>query len=138
MTPQIARLAQARQVSLGALQAFEAGKDPKNQPLINAILRAAASLRDRLDEFRWKVGDAIDYPFEHADENVSLAKFALPAVLPEKDDIGALLEASGEAIDRVAGLYRRTLGRLAVTAEEVETRTGSAPNPNRRARRAAP
>ena len=122
VTPQIARLAHSRQVLQGTLQAYEAGKDPKNQPLINAVLRAAAGLRDRLEEVRWKVGDAIDYPFEHADEDVTLARFALPSVLPEKDDISALMSASGEAIDRLAGLYRRALGRLAVTAEEVERR----------------
>jgi hypothetical protein len=109
------------------LQAYETGKDPKNQPLINAILRAAAGLRDRLDEFRWKVGDAIEYPFEHADQDVTLARFALPPVLPEKDNIGDLMSASGEAIDRLSGLYCRTLGRLAVTAEEVERALGLPP-----------
>jgi hypothetical protein len=105
---------------VGALQIYEAGKDPKDQPKINAVLRAAASLRDGLEEIRWKVGDGIAYPFEHADEDVTLGKFAFPPLIPAKDDIGGLLEASGEAINRLAGLYGRALGRLALAAEEVE------------------
>ena len=76
--PQLARLSRSRSVLIGALQVYEAGKDPKNQPRINAVLRAASALRDRLEETRWKVGDAIDYPFEHADEDVTLGKFAFP------------------------------------------------------------
>jgi hypothetical protein len=128
VAPQIARLARARRILLGSLESHQASKDPKNEPLVNAVLRAAATLRDRL-EFRWKVGDAIDYPFEHADEHVTLAKFAFPQLVPQKDDIGGLLEASGEALNRLAGLYQRAIGRLAVTAEEVERALGLEPIP---------
>ncbi len=92
----------SRSVLIGALQAYEAAKDPKDQPRINAVLRAASALHDRLEETRWKVGDAIDYPFEHADEDVTLGKFAFPPLIPAKDDIGGLLEAAGEAINRLA------------------------------------
>ena len=91
------------------------------------MLRASATLRDTLEEFRWKVGDTIYYPFEHAKEDVTLARFALPANLPGKDDIGGLLEVSEEAVERLAGLYRRAVGRLTVTAEEVEKAIGLAP-----------
>jgi Zn-dependent protease with chaperone function len=125
--PQLARLARSRSVLVGALQIYEAGKDPKDQSKINAVLRAAASLRDGLDEIRWKVGDGIAYPFEHADEDVTLGKFAFPPLIPAKDDIGGLLEASGEAINRLAGLYGRALGRLALAAEEVERALGLPP-----------
>jgi predicted Zn-dependent protease len=127
IAPQIARLAHARLVLSGTVQAYHAGNDQKNEPLINAMLRAAAGLLETLEESRRKVSDVIDYPFEHADENVTLAKFAFPSLLPAKDDIGGLLNASGEALDRVGGLYRRALGRLAVTAEEVERALGLLP-----------
>ena len=63
IAPEIARLARARLVVVGTLRAHEAGKDPKNEPLINAVLRAGADLHERLQEFRRKVGDGIDYPF---------------------------------------------------------------------------
>ena len=109
------------------LQAYEANNDPKNQPRINAVLRAASALHDRLEETRWKVGDAIDYPFEHAQEDVTLGKFAFPPLIPAKDDIGGLLDAALEAINRLAGLHRRALGRLALAAEEVERALGLPP-----------
>jgi hypothetical protein len=118
--PQVARLAQSRSVLAGAIQAYQAGNNPKDQPRINAVLRAAASLRDRLEETRWKVGDGIAYPFEHADEAITLGKFAFPSLIPAKDDVGGLLDTAGEAIDRLARLYGRALGRLALAAEEVE------------------
>jgi hypothetical protein len=125
--PQLARMARARSVLVGAFQVYQAANDPKNQPRINAVLRAASTLRDRLEELRWRVGDGIDYPFEHAEENVTLGKFAFPPLIPDKDDIGGLVEASGEAIDRLAGLYGRALGRLALAAEEVEKALGLPP-----------
>jgi len=127
VAPQIAHLACARQVLIGTLQVHEEGKHPKDGPRVNAVLRAAATLHERLEESRWKTGDAIDYPFEHADENVTLAKFAFSRPLPQKDDIGGLLEMSGEALNRLAGLYQRAVGRLTVTAEEVERALGLPP-----------
>jgi hypothetical protein len=112
---------------MGAIQVFQAANDPKDQPRINAVLRAGSALHDRLEETRWKVGDGIAYPFEHAVEDITLAKFALPPAIPAKDDIGDLLEASGEAINRLASLYGRALGRLALAAEEVERALGLPP-----------
>lgn len=125
--PELARLARARAVLAGAIQPYNEGNDPQNQPRINAILRAASDLRDRLEEARWKVGDGIAYPFEHASEGVTLGKFAFPALIPAKDDIGGLMEASGELIGRLAGLHGRALGRLALAAEEVERALGLPP-----------
>ena len=72
-----------------------------------------------------KVGDTIDYPFEHAQEDVTLARFVVPS-LPDKDDVVEVLQAGDEAIDRLGGLYT-ALGRLAVTAEEVERALGLPP-----------
>jgi predicted Zn finger-like uncharacterized protein len=125
--PQLARLARSRSVLMGAIEVYNAGNDPKNQPRINAILRAGSDLRDRLEETRWKVGDGIAYPFEHAREDVLLGQFAFPPLIPAKDDIGGLMEASGEAIDRLAQLHGRALGRLALAAEEVERALGLPP-----------
>jgi hypothetical protein len=125
--PQLAWLARSRSVLAGAIEVYNTGQDPKNQPRINAILRAASDLRDRLEETHWKVGDGIAYPFEHASEDVSLGQFAFPPLIPAKDDIGGLMEASGEVIDRLAGLHGRALGRLALAAEEVERAVGLPP-----------
>ncbi|AGA24550.1 M48 family metalloprotease [Singulisphaera acidiphila] len=117
----------AKQVLELLLTRYNEGKNEKNQPLITAILHGASDLRNKLEELRWKVGDTIYYPFEHAEEDITLARFALPPVLPEKNDVGELLETANAAVDRLLGLYRRALGRLTVTAEEVERVLGLEP-----------
>jgi predicted Zn finger-like uncharacterized protein len=136
--PQLTRLAQSRTVLMGAIQVYNAAKEPQNQARINAVLRAAATLRDRLEETRWKVGDGIGYPFEHADEDMTLGKFAFPPLIPAKDDISGLMEASGEVVDRLVGVCGRALGRLALAAEEVERALGLPPIVVEEADEAAP
>ncbi len=123
------QVAHERKVLMGALEAIQASKNQRDEPLFDAITRAASTLYQSLDEFRWKVGDTIYYPFEHAEEDITLARFALPDALPDRNDVAGLLAASQEAIDRLSILYIRALGRLAVTAEEVERALGLAPIP---------
>jgi Zn-dependent protease with chaperone function len=122
LVPEVARLFHARLVLTGIVRLSQSGG--KDEARINAMLRAAAGLRDRLEECRWKVGDALVYPFEHANEDVTLARFAFPPLLPDKNDVAGLLDASAEVLDRLTGLYRRALGRLVVTAEEIERALG--------------
>ncbi len=98
----------------------------KSQPMINACLRAGKQLHDRLEEFRWKIGDTIAYPFEHSREDATLAHYALPHV-PETEKLGDLWQAATDALSRLATLYRRALGRLTLTAEEVEGALGLPP-----------
>ena len=76
---------------------------------------------------RSTVGDTIDYPFEHVEEDITVGRFAFPALLPEKDEVAELLEVAGAAIKQLLGLYKRALGRLTVTAEEVEHALGLEP-----------
>ena len=123
VAPETAVLARHRRLVLGMVENYQAGKgkDPK---AADALLRAASTLRDALEEFRWKVGETISYPFEHASEDVTLARYALPPVLPEKGDVGGLLDVSQAALDKLNALYARALGRVAVTVEEVETALG--------------
>ncbi len=125
--PAMAPVIHAQRVAITLLQYFHKGNNEKNAPLINAILRAVATLRDVLEEFRWKLGDTIYYPFEHAQEDITLARFALPAIMPEKEDIGGVMGAAEAACERVVVLYARALGRLTVTAEEVERAMGLEP-----------
>lgn len=116
----------ARQVLQHAAGQLGPGDHTPSEPAVNACLRAAESLRDRLQELQWRIGDGVAYPFEHAQEGIGLARFALP-LIPDKNDIGALHQASVEVVDRISGLYHRVLGRLAVTAEEVERVLGLKP-----------
>ena len=93
----------------------------------NALLRALTLLHVRLTTLSGTIGDAVPYPFEHAHEGITLRRFVLPAV-PPREAIGDLdLAAGGEAIDRIVTLYPGVLGRLAVTAEEVELALGLSP-----------
>jgi Peptidase family M48 len=125
--PALAPVIHTHRVVATLLQYFHKGNNEKNAALINAILRAVAKLRDALEEFRWKLGDTIYYPFEHATEDITLGRFALPPILPDKEDIGGIVGAAETAIERVVNLYARALGRLTVSAEEVERALGLEP-----------
>ncbi len=116
-----------RSALLGLLNAWQKTKRANNENVTRAVLRGGAALGESLETLRWKVGDTIFYPFEHAQENMTLARFVLPGTIPEKEDIDGLLQLSEAALDRLTGLYSRALGRLALTAEEVERVLGLSP-----------
>jgi hypothetical protein len=125
VAPHFAGLNGSRVVLLRALQVLS--NEETNERRINAALRAAGLLRGQLEEIRRKVGEVVYYPFEHASKHVTLARFAFPAVLPAENDLSGLLDAANEALERLAGAYRRALGRLVVSAEEVERVLGLPP-----------
>jgi len=54
--------------------------------------------------------------------------YALPGV-PKADDIGELLDAAGNALDKIIPLHYRLVGRLALATEEVEKILGMDPLP---------
>jgi Zn-dependent protease with chaperone function len=116
-----------RSVLIGMTNAYQAAKDPKPQSTINGLLRAAETTRGALEGVQSKVSDSIAYPFQHAQEEITLRRFALSRELPDKTDIGGVLQMSDEVVNRLHGLYLRALGRLAVTAEEVERALGLPP-----------
>ena len=70
----------ATRAAVDLVQRYQAGKDARNQPLINAILRGSRQVHERLTELKWKIGDGVAYPFEHAQEGISLGRYALPSV----------------------------------------------------------
>ena len=86
--------------------------------LINAVLRAARNLDDQLTQIHAKL-PPIPYTFEHAQADISVARFVLAGV-PDPQDISGLFEATSGAEDRLTDLQRRCLGGLAVAVEEVE------------------
>ncbi|WP_435011366.1 M48 family metalloprotease [Tundrisphaera lichenicola] len=126
IVPELGPVARATHATNLVVQKFHEGKGQKDESLVNALLRAARSLHEALTELKWKIGDSIDYPFEHAQEGVTLGRFALPAV-PDQGEIGDLLQAGSEVQDRLLTLHYRILGRLAVTAEAVEHALGLPP-----------
>ena len=108
------------------IKLFQAGKNDKDQAMINALLRGTQSLHERLTQLRWKVGDALGYPFEHAHQGITLGRFIIPN-LPDAGAVGEVVQAADEAQDRVLDLHRRVLGRLAAAAEAVEVAIGLPP-----------
>ena len=126
VVPELGRLIPA----LGAVRLligqYQAGKNAEDEAMANAVLRGARLVHERLTALRWRVGDALPYPFEHAQEGIGLGRFALPFV-PAADEVGDLLRVAAEAKDRLFDLHRRVLGRLASTAQAVEGTIGLPP-----------
>lgn len=98
------------------------------ETLVNACLRASRAMHERLTELKQKLGDTRPYPFEHAQENLSVGRHVLPGgLLPDAQEVYAVAEMAQGAHRRVLELYGRVLGRLAVAAEAVETALGLEP-----------
>jgi hypothetical protein len=125
--PKLPTVFTARNVLNSLLQVYAGRKKPDDLALVNAILRASDRLLTLLEELRWTVGDTIYYPFEHAQEDLTLARYALPRTFPPNDDVVDVLSTADLALDRVLGLYHRALGRLTVACEEVERALGLPP-----------
>jgi Zn-dependent protease with chaperone function len=113
----------AQHVFANMLDRLSQAKGAASPPLVDACLRASRRFRDELQEFQSKIGPTMPYPFEHAQADISLVKFLLPFI-PEPEAVGDLFNLGGEAIEKTVTLYRRILGRLAVTTESVETAIG--------------
>jgi len=116
-----------RSVLTATLEVIRSATDPDGDLWSKVLCSARAALADSLEELRGKLGDTIDYPFDDAQEDVTLARFAFPALPVDKNDVDGLLRSSDGALRRLHGLYGRALGRLAVTVEEVEQALGLPP-----------
>jgi Zn-dependent protease with chaperone function len=122
--PRLLPLQMARVALLGVLQNYK--EKEVNQRLNNAILSGGKLLCARLQELRTALGDGVLYPFDHAQGEVSLGKFALPAV-PDETAIGELLQTAENVFDRLIPLYSRILGRVALAIEGIERAVGLPP-----------
>ncbi|HKM54301.1 MAG TPA: M48 family metallopeptidase [Isosphaeraceae bacterium] len=122
--PKLLPLLQARVALLAVLKQYEGNE--QNQRLNDAILRGGRELKDRLQELSTALQGGMLYPFDHAQGEVTLGRFAIPSV-PDSSAIGDLLRVGETALDRLVPLYARILGRLALAAEEVERALGLPP-----------
>jgi Zn-dependent protease with chaperone function len=96
-----------------------------NAALINNIKNRMAGCLDQLRALREVLGRG-DYPFDHAQADMSIGKYIVPE-LPTSDDLGAIYGASEKAIEMFGSLHARLVGRLCYIAEQVETALGMAP-----------
>ena len=126
VTGEIAPMWRARVVLERLLKRCHEPANQNNERLVNAASSASKRLRDRLEELQWKVGDLLEYPFEHAEEGISLSGYIL-AVIPPREEVGLLIHAANDAIGRLLSTYGRALGRLTHAAEEVEQALGFPP-----------
>lgn len=72
--------------------------------------------------------DQVPYPFDHAHEDITLARFML-SELPDPENPVELLVAAESIGDSLPTVQSRVLGRLCQIAEEVETALGLEPLP---------
>jgi hypothetical protein len=126
VVPSLAPLLRAIQGAGLVVSVYQTGKNSQDEATINGLLRSARQVHEALTELKWKLGDAVDYPFEHAQENVTLGRYALP-IVPDAQAVGDLLQVGGETQERVLALFSRILGRLAAIAEAVELGIGLKP-----------
>jgi predicted Zn finger-like uncharacterized protein len=120
VAPQVQRTCGAAKVLHRIASVYTAGNNEDNPRMDRAIRRACTIQHEQLEQLHRKVGDALYYPFEHASDEISLARFAFPTGLPRPDEIGRVWEAVNDIVPRIDGLYFRAIGRLALAAEAVE------------------
>jgi Peptidase family M48 len=116
--PALTTLLRSQQTLYGIFERWKGNE--KNERFHNAIRRGARKLHEHLHELKWKVGDAVSYPFDHAQGEISTGRFVFPPVMPEAADIDGLLHTTQEVSDKIVSLHCRLLGRLVLAAEEVE------------------
>jgi hypothetical protein len=64
------------------------------------------------------------YPFTHPREGISLGEFLLEQ-MPAEDDLGAIMEASRDALQNCYGVHYRALAQLAQLALAAEQATAA-------------
>jgi len=101
--------------------------DHNDQRIIDSILQVSWTARRALEDIRQTLGSAW-YPYQHGEQGVTLAKFAVPH-LPEATAVGAITEAADTALEGIYGLYVRVMGDLASRAEAIEASLGLSPLP---------
>jgi Zn-dependent protease with chaperone function len=85
--------------------------------MVNPIMNATRVLANQL--LRLRAALDAPYPFEHADDRRSLGAFIV-ATSPNADDIGQVLGAAQESLQRFAGTHMRLLAHVCGPAVEIE------------------
>jgi hypothetical protein len=119
--PAMMALMQSLRGMLGVLNKFKPNE--QNQKLINAALRGGRGVHDALEALKTNAGGSIPYPFEHAQESITVARFLLPEI-PGHDNLSGLIEASQGAVENLISLQVRVIGRVILAVEAVEHTLG--------------
>ena len=97
----------------------------QDSDVINALLHYMRAMHRSIGELRNSL-IKVDYPFKHGRGKLSIASYCSD-VAPTADDLGGLLHAGDEFLDRLPTLYVRVMGQLAVMGEFVESAVGLPP-----------
>jgi len=106
--------------------------DPENNTFSHAVIAGGRGMVEYMRDCRDGL-DRTDYPFEHAEGEVSIGRY-LVQQLPHERDTVRVLDAGATFVNNLGALYLRILSRLAHTALRVEAAVGLKPEP----RKAAP
>lgn len=94
-----------------------AGPTIQPGPLLDEVLDVSKRLQERLGHLRTTL-DGVPYPYEHAEEGISVGAFAVPELdPPHGPEIGHLASDASQAL---GGLYGRSWADLTALALEVE------------------
>ena len=110
------RLADSFQAANLLLSNIEGNEE--NEAFIGEIKIAAGRWHKLLSALSGKLA-AVPYPFDHAQGDLTVAQYAIEKI-PSHEEIGDVISAAGEALDRLFGLQSRILGQLVALAEKVE------------------
>ncbi|MCZ7645626.1 MAG: M48 family metalloprotease [Planctomycetota bacterium] len=99
----------------------------RQQEFIAEVLASCRQLQRALREIQGCF-DESPYPFDHAKKDMTLRTYLLPAV-PGEEQLGDVLRAAQEFLEKLAGLYFRLLQGLVAAAEQAEAAAGLPPFP---------
>lgn len=122
LSPQISSVKQLRNeyAALGSLCSRLQRRN--SEDLLDSVGRSMKEVRRLLTELHTDLM-RVDYPFEHVDPSISVARYCV-ASIPLPDDLSGLLRASDEMLSALAVVYRRLFKQLVLAAEQVETAVG--------------
>eukprot|EP00913_Durusdinium_trenchii_P028402 g26630.t1 len=101
----------------------------ENFDLITAILGQLHTLHRRLKSIDGRLQQRL-YPFDHANDEMTLREFVLP-VIPDPDDLGNLMEITSFMFERLVTIQLRLFARLAFAAEKAARLTADDVSGNR-------
>jgi len=98
-----------------------------SEGLIREILDYSNRVRTQIGGLKQQF-ERTDYPFDHAEGKMSIGQYLLRYV-PPQDEVGAVFEAGDQLLNKLVELLARSVSRLCVIAEAVETAQGYEPLP---------
>lgn len=119
LRPAFPQLLQLREAFAAQQALFEQLREENEEGFIASLRDNAAVLSRQTKDIHRQLGDA-PYPFDHANGQITLARFMTVEADREMDAIFRQTAEAESAVERLINLYLRILGHLALIAEKVE------------------